>query len=165
MEVRFGGRWHQYLGESRSCLCPWKIDIPKSTSRIIDSKRSCWTPPSPYHCIMKFNVICWYTNDRSLSEFRLPKFHEPAKSGFHFCYRIPSRVCCFNLEGRNSLNDRSFLFRESFNCACISWAPRKWNFKQLRTIKRTQLKLLRKRKDRSLSEFRPSKLKQHTRKL
>ena len=45
MEVRFGGRWHQYLGESRFCLCPWKIDIPKSTSRIIDSKRSCWTRP------------------------------------------------------------------------------------------------------------------------
>ena len=33
----------------------------------------------------------------------------------------------------------------------------------VRTIKRTQWKLSRKRKDRSLSEFRPSRLKQHTR--
>ena len=51
----------------------------------------------------------------------------------------------------------------NFNYACISWAPRKCNFKPLRTIKRTQWKLSRKRKDRSLSEFRPSRLKQHTR--
>ena len=51
----------------------------------------------------------------------------------------------------------------NFNYACIFWAPRKCNFKPLRTIKRTQWKLSRKRKDRSLSEFRPSRLKQHTR--
>ena len=53
----------------------------------------------------------------------------------------------------------------NFNYACISWAPRKCNFKPLRTIKRTQWKLSRKRKDRSLSEFRPSRLKQHTREV
>ena len=51
----------------------------------------------------------------------------------------------------------------NFNYAIIFWALRKWNFKQLRTIKRTQWKLLRKRKDRSLSEFRPSRLNQHAR--
>ena len=75
---------------------------------------------------MKFNVIWWYTNERSLSEFRLPKFHEETKSGFHFFYRVPSRACWFNLEGRNSLNDPSS-FAKVF--IVFAWSSEVvWNF-------------------------------------
>ena len=92
----------------------------------MDSKRSCWTRPrtiSLHHevqcnlLIRQREIIKWISPSKVpwRSKIRIPSF-----------YRVPSRACWFNLEGRNSLNDPSS-FAKVF--IVFAWSSEVvWNF-------------------------------------